>query len=169
MGYAESEGSTGKASAALASIRSVGSKESLDMLRTVALDAKHPLAVRREAVRALGGSQNGEDLILVLLKEDKLNEELKAAAVQGVSGAWRKSVRTEAARYIGGGGTAVAKKHPSVPDLVQMTGNVAKGKATFTMYCSTCHQVNGEGADFGPKLIGNWQQTTQGRAVPGHL
>ena len=142
---------TGKAAAALASIRSVGSKESLDMLRTVALDAKQPLVVRREAVRALGGSQNGEDLILTLLKEHKLNDDLKAAAVQGVSGAWRKSVRTEAAKYIGGS-SAVAQKHPAVPELVQMKGDVAKGKATYTMYCATCHQVNGEGADFGPKL-----------------
>ncbi len=121
------------------------------MLRTVALDAKQPLVVRREAVRALGGSQNGEDLILTLLKEHKLNDDLKAAAVQGVSGAWRKSVRTEAAKYIGGS-SAVAQKHPAVPELVQMKGDVAKGKATYTMYCATCHQVNGEGADFGPKL-----------------
>ncbi len=80
-----------KAGAALASIRSVGSKESLDMLRTVALDAKYPLSLRREAVRAIGGSQDGEDLVLTLLKDNKLTGELKAAAVQGVSTAWRKA------------------------------------------------------------------------------
>ncbi len=33
-----------------------------------------------------------------------------------------------------------------------MKGDLAKGQATFTMYCSSCHQVKGEGADFGPKL-----------------
>ncbi len=53
-----------KASATLAALRSVGSKESLDILSTMALDAKQPLAVRREAVRSLGGSQNGEDMVL---------------------------------------------------------------------------------------------------------
>lgn len=142
---------TQKAGAALASIRSVGSKESLNILSTVALDSKRPLALRREAARAIGGSQDGEDLVLNLLKEKKLTGELKAAGVQSVSGAWRKSVRVEAARYLDGG-TANVQKHPSVPELAQMKGNAAQGKETFKMYCGTCHQVNGEGADFGPKL-----------------
>ncbi|MPR35394.1 PVC-type heme-binding CxxCH protein [Salmonirosea aquatica] len=141
-----------KAGAALASIRSVGSKESLDMLRTVALDAKYPLPLRREAVRAMGGSQDGEDMILNLLKESKLTGELKGAAVQGVSGAWRRAVRTEAAKYLDGGATASAKKHPPVTELAQMKGDVVKGQNVFKMYCATCHQVNGDGADFGPKL-----------------
>jgi putative membrane-bound dehydrogenase-like protein len=146
-----------KAGAALASIRAVGSKESLEMLRTVALDAKYPLPLRREAVRAMGGSQDGEDLTLNLLKENKLSGELKGAAVQGVSTAWRKAVRTEAAKYLDGGTTASVKKHPPVSELAQMKGDVAKGQNVFKMYCATCHQVNGEGADFGPKLseIGN--------------
>jgi putative membrane-bound dehydrogenase-like protein len=141
-----------KAGAALASIRSVGSKESLAMLSTVALDARYPLPLRREAVRAMGGSQDGEDKVLNLLKENKLTGELKAAAVQGVSTAWRKAVRTEAARYLDGGATASAKKHPPVTELAQMKGDVVKGRNVFKMYCATCHQVNGEGADFGPKL-----------------
>ena len=142
---------TQKAGAALASIRSVGSKESLDILKTVALDDKRPLALRRDATRAIGGSQDGEDLILNLLKENKLTGELKGAGVQSVSGAWRKSVRAEAAKYLDGG-TANVQKHPPVTELAQMKGDAAKGKETFKMYCSTCHQVNGEGADFGPKL-----------------
>ena len=33
-----------------------------------------------------------------------------------------------------------------------MKGDIAKGKQVFTSYCSVCHQVNGEGMDFGPKL-----------------
>lgn len=140
-----------KAGAALASIRSVGSKESLDMLSKVALDTKYPLPVRREAVRAIGGSQDGEDLVLNFLKENKFTGELKAAAVQGVSGAWRKGVRTEAAKYLDGG-TSNVQKHPPVNELAQMKGDVVKGQSVFKMYCATCHQVNGEGADFGPKL-----------------
>ncbi len=142
---------TQKAGAALASIRSVGSKESLDILRTVALDEKRPITLRREATRAIGGSQAGEDMVLNLLKENKLTGDLKAAGVQSVSGAWRKSVRTEAAKYLDGG-TANVRKHPPVTELVQMKGDVTKGKETFKMYCATCHQINGEGADFGPKL-----------------
>ena len=33
-----------------------------------------------------------------------------------------------------------------------MKGNVANGKQIFENYCSVCHQVNGAGLDFGPKL-----------------
>lgn len=141
-----------KAGAALASIRSVGSKESLEILHTVALDDKQPVSVRRDAVRAMGGSMTGEDAVLTLLRENKLSGELKGAAVQGVSTAWRKAIRAEAAKYLDGGGVESARKHPAVPELIQMKGDVAKGKAVFSMYCSSCHQVNGEGADFGPKL-----------------
>ncbi len=42
-----------KASAALASIKGVGSKQSLDILKTVALDSKMPIDVRSEAARSL--------------------------------------------------------------------------------------------------------------------
>jgi putative membrane-bound dehydrogenase-like protein len=140
-----------KAEGILASIKGVGSKESLNILETVALDAKQPIGLRTEAVRSLGGTMKGEDLVLVLLKEDKIAGELKTAAVQGLSGAWRKSVKTEAARYLEGSGAAT-KKHPLVKELVSMKGNAAKGKEVFSMYCSVCHQVNGAGMDFGPKL-----------------
>ncbi|WP_159474220.1 PVC-type heme-binding CxxCH protein [Dyadobacter sp. 3J3] len=142
---------TEKASAALASIKGVGSKESLDILKTVLLDNKQPIAVRTEAARSLGGTMNGEDLVLVLLKEGKITGDLKSPAVQGLSGAWRKSIQIEAAKYMDGN-TAAAKKHPDIKTLVGMTGNAAKGKEIFSMYCSVCHQVNGQGMDFGPKL-----------------
>ncbi len=140
-----------KAEGMLASIKGVGSKESLDILQTVALDSKQPIALRTEAVRSLGGTMKGEDQVLVLLKENKIAGELKTAAVQGLSGAWRKSVKTEAARYLETSGTS-AKKHPEVKTLIGMKGNVGKGKEVFAMYCSVCHQVNGAGMDFGPKL-----------------
>ncbi len=61
-------------------------------------------------------------------------------------------MRTEAAKYLDGGTTASAKKHPPITELALMKGDVVKGQSVFKMYCATCHQVNGEGADFGPKL-----------------
>ena len=142
---------TEKASSALASIKGVGSKQSLDILKTVALDPKQPADLRTEATRSLGGTMSGEDLVLILLKEGKINGDLKTAAVQGLSGAWRKSVKMEAAKYLEGPGAEV-KKHPDLKTLVGMNGNTAKGKEIFSMYCTVCHQVNGQGIDFGPKL-----------------
>lgn len=139
-----------KSEAALASIRGVGNKESIGILTVVTTGTKYPMTVRSAAVKALGGTMNGEDEVLALLKENKVPAELKADAVKGLSGAWRKSVKMEAAKYLDG--AVAAKKHPQVKALIGMKGDATKGKQVFNMYCSVCHQVNGQGMDFGPKL-----------------
>ena len=142
-----------KAAAALASLRGVGNKQSLNILKTVALDSKRSMGLRREATRAIGGSWDGEEMAIDLLKTNQLTGDLKAAAVQGVSGAWRKAIRSEAAKYLDAGGKATAaKKLPSVSELATMTGNASNGQKVFATNCAVCHQINGEGMDFGPKL-----------------
>ena len=144
---------TSKATAALASLRSVGNKQSLNILKTVALDAKRKAVLRREATRAIGGSWDGEEMAIDLLKTNQLTGDLKASAVQGVSGAWRKAIRSEAAKYLDAGGKATAaKKLPSLSELAAMTGNATNGQKVFAAQCAVCHQINGEGMDFGPKL-----------------
>jgi putative membrane-bound dehydrogenase-like protein len=141
-----------KSASALASLKSVGSKDALEILKTVATEDSYPEGLRTIAAKSLGGTMSGEDQVLVLLKEGKLAGEAKTAAVQGLNGAWRKSVKLEAAKYLEGGSVAAAKKHPEVKELIGMKGDLSKGKQVFTSYCSVCHQVNGEGMDFGPKL-----------------
>ncbi|GAB2573322.1 hypothetical protein GCM10027190_24200 [Spirosoma areae] len=133
-------------------LRRVGSKESIEMLKTVALDEKRPIALRREATRSLGGSNDGEDVVIALLKSGDIKGDFKAAAVQGVSGAWRKKIRQEAASYLDGGVAAGNTKLPAMTELLAMKGDAEKGLSVFKNNCSICHQVNGEGMDFGPKL-----------------
>lgn len=141
------------ASKMLTSLRLVGSKPSLAILKTVALDENRPVALRREATRAIGGSWDGEEMVVALLKSGEIKGDFKAAAVQGVSNAWRKSIRQEAASYLDGGSTgATAKKLPPMSELIAMNGNTTNGLMVFKNNCSVCHQVNGEGMDFGPKL-----------------
>ncbi|MBB3839811.1 putative membrane-bound dehydrogenase-like protein [Runella defluvii] len=141
-----------KAQNTLIALRGIGSKQSLDILKSVALDPKRPKAIRTEATRALGGSMDGEDLVLDLLQQGKIANDYKAVAVQGVSGAWRKNVKIQAAKYLDAAPTKTGKKLPPVSELMTLTGNVANGKTVFANYCAICHQVNGEGSDFGPKL-----------------
>ncbi|MRS64921.1 PVC-type heme-binding CxxCH protein [Larkinella terrae] len=136
----------------ISALRWVGSKESLDMLQKVALDDNRPSLLRKEATRAIGGSNDGEMVILTLLREGKIKPEYKTAAVQGVSTTWRKKVRMEAASYLDGAKGAEGKKLPAIPDLLAMTGDASRGVALFKTNCSICHQINGEGMDFGPKL-----------------
>ncbi|MCE7061552.1 PVC-type heme-binding CxxCH protein [Dyadobacter sp. CY343] len=140
-----------KSEAILAALRSAGSKESLDILREVATTESYPIAQRTVAARSLGGTMSGEDQVLVLLKEGKLTGDVKVAAVKGLSGAWRKAVKTEAAKYLEGSVTT-ARRHPEMKELIGMKGDAATGKQVFGTYCAVCHQVNGEGMDFGPKL-----------------
>jgi putative heme-binding domain-containing protein len=108
--------------------------------------------MRRESTRFLGGSMSGEDLILAYLKEGKIQKEFIPVAVEGVSRAWRRNVRTESAKYLGNTGSTAKSKLPPMAELVAMGGDAKKGVEVFTANCSVCHQVNGEGMDFGPKL-----------------
>ena len=39
-----------------------------------------------------------------------------------------------------------------VAELVKMPGDATKGQVVYLTYCFTCHQVNGQGVDFGPAL-----------------
>ena len=141
-----------KAANLLNALRMVGSKPSLEVLQTVALSPKYAMPLRRQAAERIGNSNSGEDLVLTLLKEKKVPQDLIASTVSGVSRAWRKSVRAEAAKYLPNAGTASAKKLPSMAELMAMKGKPENGIAVFKQQCAICHQINGEGMDFGPKL-----------------
>ncbi|MBD2754563.1 PVC-type heme-binding CxxCH protein [Spirosoma validum] len=136
----------------LMALRRVGNKESIDILKTVALDEKRPVALRKEATRSLGGSIDGADQVVALLTSGDIKGDYKKAAVQGVSNDWRKNIRQKAASFLDGSQSAGGKKLPTMTELLAMTGDAAKGSVVFKNNCSTCHQVNSEGMDFGPKL-----------------
>ncbi|GAB4030374.1 PVC-type heme-binding CxxCH protein [Spirosoma gilvum] len=136
----------------LVALRRIGNKESINILKMVALDSKRPAAIRREATRSLGGSSEGADLVVELLKSGDITGDYKKAAVQGVSNDWRKNIRQQAASYLDGGQSAEGKKLPGINELLTMKGDAARGVSVFKNNCSICHQVNGEGMDFGPKL-----------------
>lgn len=44
------------------------------------------------------------------------------------------------------------KPIPAPAEFAKLTGDVAKGQASFAPLCGICHQVNGAGIDFGPNL-----------------
>ena len=137
---------------AVSMLRNIGSKPSINLLEKIILDKKRSPILRAEATRSIGGSWDGENRVLELLKAGKISKELIPAAVEGVSKAWRRNVRTEAASYLGVAQTSSGKKMPPMAELVAMTGNPKNGIQVFQQNCAVCHQVNGEGTDFGPKL-----------------
>jgi len=144
---------TSQAKGLLSSLGGVGSKESIDMVTTVALSNKYNMDVRKQAASNIGHSWDGEARVLEILKDKKVPKDLIPGVVASVSGAWRSSVRTEAQSYLPNAGpAAAAKKAPAMADINALTGDAAKGKTIFMNTCSVCHQVGNDGNDFGPKL-----------------
>jgi putative membrane-bound dehydrogenase-like protein len=143
---------TTQANALLASLAGVGSKESIDMIQTVALSSKYPMNIRKDAASNIGKSWSGEDRVLEILKAKKVPTDLIPDVVASVSGAWRSSVKNEAESYLPGHAAVALKKAPTINELAAVKADATKGKTVFINTCSVCHMVGNEGKDFGPKL-----------------
>ncbi|MEO5892132.1 MAG: PVC-type heme-binding CxxCH protein [Ferruginibacter sp.] len=138
--------------ALLTSLGRTGSQESINMLQTITLSTRFPMSVRKQAAARLGKSGGGEDLVLILLKNKKVQPELIPEVVASVQGAWRKAISQEASTYLPNSTTTSAKKIPLIGDLAALKANSENGKVVFRNTCAVCHQVNKEGFDFGPNL-----------------
>ena len=137
----------------LAALAGVGSKESVDLLQTIALSNKYKMPLRKQAAHKIGNSWSGEERVLGILKAKKVPSELIPDVVAGVSGAWRGSIRSEAASYLPNDGKSTATKAaPSIKEILALKADGEQGKKIFTATCNVCHQVNNLGYDFGPKL-----------------
>ncbi|MES1217419.1 MAG: c-type cytochrome, partial [Bacteroidota bacterium] len=143
---------TSKANKILLSLAGVGSKESIDILQTVALSGKYLLPTRKYAASQIGRSGGGEKRVLELLKNKKVPDDLKADIVYSVRDAWETSVRKEAASYLPKSASSASKKVPVASEVLALKGDAAAGKIIYANKCMLCHQVNKEGGDFGPAL-----------------
>ncbi len=145
--------SANRTNAALTVIGSLGNKESIDMLERVISDNSYSNPIRQKAAGMIGKSRSGEDRALELLRNKKVAAEYIPSVVAGLSGTRRKAVFNEALTFLPGAVKAANQKEvPSLSDLLAITGNNKNGAAVFKRSCFVCHQVNGEGFDFGPKL-----------------
>jgi putative membrane-bound dehydrogenase-like protein len=137
----------------LIALAGVGSKESIDILQNITLSDKYNMALRKNAAHKIGNSWSGEDRVLELLKAKKVPAALIPDVVASVAGAWRGSVRSEAASYLPDKGAGrTLKPAPSMQELSALKPDAAAGQKIFVNTCSVCHQVNNTGYDFGPKL-----------------
>jgi hypothetical protein len=88
-----------KKSALLASIQTVGSSESVYLLRSTLLNAGEPIGVRKNAARYLGASWPGEEAVVKLLVGNQIDGEVKEAALEGVKNAFREEIKVQLAPY----------------------------------------------------------------------
>ncbi len=149
---AVAKGLSGKDAAAVAALLgNANDQRALPLLQPLVADAGRELALRQEAVRALGKLEAGAHFLLDLSNGGKLPSELKPLVTSVLLNAPWEAIRSE-----------VAKKEPapeasdgvlpSFAQLAKKSGDVGHGEKIFSGICVTCHQVNGKGIDFGPNL-----------------
>lgn len=130
-------------------------KEAVYLIVPIITDGERQSAVRREAVRSLAQSADGAKAILALAEEQKLPDTLKFTAGSELHRAPWPDVRAKAEKVLPRPASLNAQPLPATAELVKMKGDPAKGEKVFnspTAGCATCHQVKGQGIDFGPNL-----------------
>jgi len=111
--------------------------------------------LRKQAVRALAQAQEGAAALLKLAKEEKLPQDMKLMAGSELNNVRWAKIKTEAAQLLPLPRGQNSGPVPPISELVKMKGDAAKGAVIYrrdTVGCIKCHQVNGEGVDFGPNL-----------------
>jgi len=131
------------------SVASVGAKETTDAAAAAVGDATTPPAVGEAAVKGLARNTAGQQALLAAAQAGKIPDTLKPAAAAALATSTDEAIRTAAAKVLA---MTAAAKLPPVAELVKKTGDAAKGQTVFLTYCFACHQVNGQGLDFGPAL-----------------
>jgi len=143
------------AAALIEVLGATGDPRAVRWLMPLVTESALSLEVRGAAIRALAKSSEGATTVLAQSKEGVLPAELRAIAAAELRTARWPEIRTSAALIFPAKPTSPATALPPLAELVQMKGDPAKGLVLFRrrdIACSTCHQVDGEGIDFGPKL-----------------
>lgn len=144
------EGNEAEISTVLTALGQAQGSEARNLLEGIVKDEARPMHIRRLAIQNLTSGWSGENRMIELLDENTLPDELAKAGAIKLLSAWRGKYREKAAEFLNlsdEGNTL-----PPINELVATTGNENAGKVVFKQNCSSCHQINGEGIDFGPKL-----------------
>jgi putative heme-binding domain-containing protein len=144
--------------AARSCVEAVGNsrtKEAPRLLSAVVLDEGRDVWVRRQAVKSLAQTQEGAKALLRLAQEQKLPDNLKFIASSELSIAPWPDVQGKAKELLPLPAVQNAAPLPPLAELVKRKGDRVRGEKVFnspTAGCAACHQVKGQGIDFGPNL-----------------
>jgi putative heme-binding domain-containing protein len=130
-------------------------KEIVPLLEPRLLDNSRNPVFRRKAVHALCGVREGAELLLRLAKEQLLPEDVRFVASSDLNNVHWPEIKAEAAKLLPLPAAQNAEPLPPISQLIQMSGDSTRGAAVFrrdNVGCIKCHQVRGEGVDFGPNL-----------------
>jgi putative heme-binding domain-containing protein len=132
-----------------------GEKEIVPLLIPTVADNTKPLALRKRAVQALAKVQEGAAALLELASAQKLSDDLHLVAATELNNVRWEKLKAQAAQLLPVPKSLNAQPIPAISELVKRKGDPSKGGEVFrreSVGCLKCHQVNGEGIDFGPNL-----------------
>ena len=122
------------------------------MLEGILTDPKQPFPVRQSAVRAMARTNKGAHALLAVAKKNKPSARPFLHGRQRVAFEPRQGHPRRCRRLVPRPAGKDNKPLPPVAELLKMHADATPGKAVFAATCVRCHQVNGEGVDFGPNL-----------------
>jgi putative heme-binding domain-containing protein len=105
-------------------------------------------------VKALGSSASGAEKLLAMAQRHDYPTQLQEAFAATLNSSGSKEVRKAAAAIFPSPPTKDKKPLPHLSSLMEMKGDVERGKVAFntTGTCTKCHQIEGVGEDIGPDL-----------------
>jgi putative heme-binding domain-containing protein len=130
-------------------------KEIIPFIEPLLADNSRELEVRKAAVRAMARVQEGALKLVRMAKEQKLAAELVPTASSELHAARWEDLKAEASKVLPFSEGRNSDSLPPISELVARHGDITNGAAVFRrdiVGCIKCHQVNGEGIDFGPNL-----------------
>ena len=125
------------------------------LLEPIVADSTQNVVLRKQAVRALAQVQEGAASLLKLAKEQKLPDDVKLVASSELNNVRWANLKSEAAQVLPLPQGRNVQPLPPISELIKMPGDAKRGAEVFrrdAVGCIKCHQVNGEGIDFGPSL-----------------
>lgn len=139
----------------IAALGNTSDKRIVPLLTPIVVDLAREPAVRKAAVLALAHTQEGVAALLKFAQEGQFPEDLKLTAALELRKIPWDHLKAQATEWFPLPKSRSAEPLPPISELARRKGDVNKGAEVFrreSVACITCHQVNGQGVDFGPNL-----------------
>ena len=126
------------------------------ILLKILKDSNKPFSARKISVNGLAKTKSGAMALMKAAEAKQLDNKLNFIAGNALRSA-RWKIISEKATQLFPAPQGLGQELPALAKLIQMKGDITNGEKVFfrpTSACATCHQINGQGIDFGPKLSG---------------
>jgi len=126
--------------------------EATNLLADMIIDDSKDKVLRERALNSMGKSRRGQRRLISIIENGELPASMDSLAIKVFLASGHEDLRKQASDLLQSPELANGKTFSPINQLVKMDGDVANGEKVFQRTCVACHQVNGKGIDFGPKL-----------------